>query len=129
MFATHGKYALRWSDDTKEKNNATTSYKTHQTFSIVDKKEEMARATLARIDRHSKNMSYRISSASYHTSTVDPGAMHATLFFFDAQRGFTRDSNVLGPTQGDSFVQVRDTSSTNLIGLANDINALRFGDV
>ncbi|KAJ8069680.1 hypothetical protein OCU04_000108 [Sclerotinia nivalis] len=128
VFATHNKYALRWSD-TKGKSNATTSYKIHQTFSIVDKTEEMARATLARIDLHTKNMSYKISSASYHTSTVEPEVMHATLFFFDAQRGFTRDSNVLGPTQGDSFVQVRDTSSTNLITLANDINTLRFGNI
>ncbi|KAM0166670.1 hypothetical protein ACHAQE_001190 [Botrytis cinerea] len=126
-FATHNKYALRWSD-AKGETKATASYKTHQKFSIIDKTEEMARVNLARIELHTKNMSYRVSSATYHSSTVGPEVMHATLFFFDAKRGFTLDAHVLGPTGGSSFIQTRDTASTNLKDLANQINTSRFGN-
>lgn len=42
-------------------------------------------------------MGYTIAEATFHTTVVDPNALRATLFCFDACRGFVSHAGVLGP--------------------------------
>ncbi|KLU92614.1 hypothetical protein MAPG_11559 [Magnaporthiopsis poae ATCC 64411] len=122
--ATHNEYSLRWSGSSGN-NTAEKTYKTHQMFSIVEKTEQSVRASPVHTELHTRDMSYTIPAASFHTTRVEPGVLHATLFFFDAERGFINESRVLGPVDGNAFIQHRDPAGTTPAMLAKQVDALR----
>lgn len=120
--ATHAEYALTWSDA----KGSGTAYKTHQTHSTIVNTGSLVRATHAATAVHGRNASYTIHAAAFHRTEVQPDAFHATLFFFDASRGFVEDARVLGPKNGESFTQPRDSAGVSSAALAVMVSAFRL---
>jgi hypothetical protein len=104
--ATHAFYKLSWTSEDKKSTN--TAYKTHQSSSTVVNTGKLARSTLSACASHTRDMTYTIPSAAFHTTEVPQDTLHATLFFFDASRGFEKDAGVLGPKNAESYTQFRD---------------------
>ena len=118
--ATYAKYALVWNDG----KDTGTSYKTHQVSSTVRNTGVLVRATPTDSAIHTRGTSYSISAANFHTTEVSPDTLHATLFFFDSQRGFVQDASVLGPRDTESSVQVRDPAGATPAALAGMVDAM-----
>lgn len=122
--ASHALYKLSWTGE--EKKDTGKSYKTHQSSSTVVNSGKMVHVAQSGSAIHTRNMSYTIPSASFHTTEVSPDAFHATLFFFDASRGFDKDAGIVGPKDGTSYTsprapEVEVTSKT----LANRVDIIR----
>ncbi|KAK3991251.1 hypothetical protein QBC44DRAFT_263383 [Cladorrhinum sp. PSN332] len=120
--ATHAEYDVSWND---VKGEEDTSYKTHQTYSIVKNTGKLVRVTPLRSSAHTRNISYTIPAAQIHQTEVAPDMLHATLFFFDSRRGFEKQAPVIGPKNGQSFKQLRDAGETTPAKLAAMVNSLR----
>jgi len=123
--ATHAEYALAWNDG----KNLDTTYKTHQTHSIVVNTKTLVRATPTDSAVHTRDMSYSIPEAAFHKTEVSPDILHATLFFFDSHRGFMKDARVLGPKSAESFIQLRDPADVTPAALVNVVDAVRSWDI
>jgi tetratricopeptide (TPR) repeat protein len=119
--STHATYGVAWSDG----KGQDAAYKTHQTYSIVQNTGSQVHAALATGRAHSRNMTYTIPAGAFHSTTVAPEVMHATLFFFDSHRGFAPDALVLGPRDGESFKQLRDPAGITAKMLAEKVQLLR----
>ena len=122
--ATHAKYALAWTAGTK----LDSSYKTHQTFSRVVNTGHYVLAEPGRKIVNRRDMSYTIPAAAFHSSEVEPDALHATLFLFDSSQGFVEDAPVLGPTEAPSYTQIRDTTWISFAALAALVRTARQGE-
>jgi hypothetical protein len=120
--ATHAKYSIAWKDGKTQDN----SYKTHPTSSHVENTGELVRVTTTGSSTHARDDSYSIPAAAFHSSEVAPDAFHATLFYFDASRGFSRDAPVLGPKDRESCTQLRDPAGMSAGRVAEIVQALRF---
>jgi hypothetical protein len=125
LVATHAEYALAWNDG----KNLSATFKTHQTYSIVVNTERLVRATPTDSAAHTRDMSYSIPEATFHTTEVSPDTLHATLVFFDAYRGFEKDTGVLGPKDAESFKQLRDPAGVTPATLASIADAIRSWEI
>lgn len=125
LVATHAEYALAWNDG----KNLGTTYKTHQTYSMVVNTGTLVRATPIDSAVHTRDMSYSIPAAAFHRTEVSPDILHATLFFFDSSRGFVEDARVLGPKDAESFTQLRDPAGVTPAALASTVDALRLWEL
>jgi tetratricopeptide (TPR) repeat protein len=125
LAATHAEYALAWNDG----KNLGTTYKTHQTSSIVVNTGTLVRATPTGSAVHTRDMSYSIPEAAFHTTEVSPDILHATLFFFDSHRGFVKDARVLGPKDAESISQLRDPAGVTPVALASMVDAVRSWEI
>ncbi|KAI1498581.1 hypothetical protein F5X99DRAFT_320986 [Biscogniauxia marginata] len=123
--ATHAEYALAWNDGKSLGKN----YNAHQTYSVVANTRKLAHAELKGSAVHTRNMTYSIPSAKFHTSVVAPDSIHATLFFFDSRRGFFKDAGVLGPKDGDSYTQVRTAAGITAASLAGIVQNVREWEI
>lgn len=121
--ATHAEYALAWSD--AKGADVGTTYKTHQKFSVIRNTKRLVSATPKSSSIHSNGMSYTIPAAAFHTTTVAPGILHATLFVFDAHRGFEKNAGILGPKYKESFTQQRDPDIVLPTELAKKVDTVR----
>ncbi|KAF9880410.1 hypothetical protein CkaCkLH20_02364 [Colletotrichum karsti] len=119
--ATHAGYALAWNDG----KGQNADYKTHQSYSVVQNTGKLFNAAETSTEKHVRNDTYSIAAAAFHTSEVEPGQLHATLFFFDAHRGFVKDAGVLGPRDGESYQQSRDPAGITPAELAEAVEAER----
>ncbi|KAK4125356.1 hypothetical protein N657DRAFT_570582 [Parathielavia appendiculata] len=119
--STHATYEIAWSDG----KGRDAAYKTHQTYSIVQNTGTRVRATLTSSQAHSRDMTYTVPAGAFHTTKVAPETMHATLFFFDSHRGFTRRAPVLGPPDAQSFKQFRDPAGITAKMLVERVQLLR----
>lgn len=119
--ATHAGYALSWNDG----QGRDAAYKTHQVYSTVENTGRYFRASETGSALHARNMTYTIPANSFHSSDVAPDAFHATLFFFDSERGFVQDAGVLGPKDGKAFTQVRDEATVSASALARSVGFVR----
>ncbi|KAI5997101.1 hypothetical protein EDD15DRAFT_393875 [Pisolithus albus] len=125
--ATHAVYALSWTDNNK---NTSATYKTHQTSSTVVNTKKLGRTTcMAGPSVHTRDMSYYIPSAVYHSTEVASDTLHATLFVFDSHRGFVKDAPVLGPKDSESSTQMRDPAGVTPAALAKMVEKLRQWEV
>lgn len=127
--ATHARYALSWSGKV-ERNGADTddtgtTYKTHQTASTVRNTGGYVRATPLAPATHGPGSTYTIPAAAYHWSEAPPDALHATLFYFDASRGFVKEADVLGPIDVKSHTQYRDPAGVTPAELTNKVEIVR----
>ncbi|KAK4231023.1 hypothetical protein QBC38DRAFT_382758 [Podospora fimiseda] len=120
--ASHAEYNVVWNNSGAEENS---TYKTHQTYSMVKKTDRLVRVTPLRSAAHTRNTSYIIPEVQIHRTEVAPDMLHATLFFFDSKRGFKQHAPVLGPKGGQSFKQLRDPGQTTPANLVAIVNALR----
>lgn len=123
--ATHAEYALAWNDG----KNLGTTYKTHQTYSIVVNTKRFVQATPIGSVVHTRDMSYSIPEATFHSTEVSNEILHATLFFFDSKRGFVKNAPVLGPKDIESFTQLRDPAGVTPAALASMTDAVRSWEV
>ncbi|KAF7596112.1 hypothetical protein BBP40_003374 [Aspergillus hancockii] len=123
--ATHAEYRLAWQD----KTDTGESYKTHQISSTIMNTGNLVRVTATGSRLHTRNMSYSIPAAAFHRTEVSPDALHATLFFFDASRGFVKNAPVLGPKALDSSTQLRDPGGITPAALATMVDAVRSWEI
>ncbi|KIK17831.1 hypothetical protein PISMIDRAFT_684887 [Pisolithus microcarpus 441] len=124
--ATHAMYGLSWADG----KNTSAVYKTHQTSSTVVNTGKLGRTTCtAGPTVHTRDMSYYIPSAAFHSTEVAPDILHATLFVFDSHRGFTEDAPVLGPKDTESSTQLRDPAGVTPAALANMVETMRSWEI
>lgn len=123
--ATHAEYALAWNDG----KDLGTTYKTHQTHSIVVNTETLVCATQTESAVHIRNMSYSVPEAAFHKTEVLPHIIHATLFFFDSHRGFVKDARVLGPKEAESSIQLRDPAGVTPAALASIVDTVRSWEI
>ena len=139
LSATHAEYELNWTDP----KGSDTTYKTHQTSSTIVNTGNLVCAIERSSKTHTSGVSwwnhtqylegwrgtgsvtYTIPAAHYHSSQVAPDILHATLFYFDASRGFIKDARVLGPKDGQSFVQQRDPAGITAQGLVHAVDGVR----
>ncbi|KAE8315174.1 hypothetical protein BDV41DRAFT_200098 [Aspergillus transmontanensis] len=119
--ATHAEYKLVWQDA----KGTDKSYKTHQISSTIENTGNLVQVTARASELHLRNMSYSIPAAAFHSTEVAPDTLHATLFFFDASRGFVKDAPVLGPKDLDSSTQQRDPGGVTPAALATMVDAVR----
>ncbi|TDZ30500.1 hypothetical protein C8035_v002859 [Colletotrichum spinosum] len=119
--ATHAGYALAWNDG----KGQTATYKTHQSYSIVKNTGRLFRAEEVLTEKHVRDSTYTVPPAAFHATEVAPDALHATLFYFDASRGFVKDAGVLGPRDGESYTQFRDPAGVTPCELAEAVESIR----
>lgn len=121
--ATHAEYALAWSDGNGE--NKGEAYQVYQKFSTVVNTGKLVRVTPNSSEVHSRNETYVVPSGRLHSSKIDSDALHATLFFFDASRGFQQYAPVLGPVNGPPHVQHRDPAGITTSSLVRMVESVR----
>lgn len=119
--ATHAEYSLAWTDG----QTTSSAYKTHQTASTVANAHRYAQIELAATRTHSTGMYYTIPAGNFHRTKVAPATLHATLFFFDASRGFEKDAPVLGPKDGTSYTHVREDPKMTALELVRLVDYMR----
>ena len=120
--ATHAEYALVRNDG----KATSTSYKTHQVSLTVKNTHKFVCAKPIRSDIHTRDDTYTIPAATFHTTEVEPDELHATLFYFDSHRGLEPNARrVLGPKDGEHSTQIRDPNGLNAEILAETTNVLR----
>ncbi|KAK4892638.1 hypothetical protein LTR27_008914 [Elasticomyces elasticus] len=119
--ATHAKYALAWSDG----KDVGTAYKTHQLYSKIVNTGEYVCPHPGHREAHTRNMSYTVPAASFHQTVVAPESYHATLFYFDASRGFVPTAPVLGPINEESSTQLRDSAGIPSAVLVAEVETVR----
>lgn len=76
--ATHAQYALAWSDG----KDLGATYKPHQTYSVVANTRSLMCATHMNTAVYTRDVSYTIPAAAFHSTEVLPDTLYATLFFF-----------------------------------------------
>lgn len=102
-----------------------TGYQTHQMSSTIKNTGRLVRVTPVSRVPHSRDMTYSVPGGAYHRSIVPGGRLHATLFVFDAHRGYDDEAAVLGPKDGDEWVQPRDPDGITAEVLAQIVDATR----
>ena len=123
--ATHAEYALAWSDG----KNLGKSYITNQAYSKVVNTGRLVRAIPTTSAVHARDMSYSIPAATFHRTDVSPAVFHATLFFFNSHRGFVQEARVLGPSDVESSIQLRDPAAMTAATLASMVDSVRSWEV
>lgn len=82
--------------------------------------------TKAHSERSHRGQSYLVPGNAYHTTGVEDRTVLATIFFFDASRGFFKDAGVpIGPVDGTSFKQYRNPEGARLDKLVSIVEAIR----
>ncbi|KAL9024989.1 MAG: hypothetical protein Q9180_007755, partial [Flavoplaca navasiana] len=119
--ATHTEYALV-SNDGKV---TSTSYKTYQVSSTVKNTYKFVCTKPIRSGIHTRDDTYTILAATFHTTEVEPDKFYATLFYFDSYRGFEPNARVLGPKDAEFSTQIRDPNGLTAGILAETTNVLR----
>ncbi|KXT17623.1 hypothetical protein AC579_10163 [Pseudocercospora musae] len=120
--ATHCAYAIGWNDGKSQ----SSKYATHQLSSMVVNTGKLMQAKHQASTIHRRGDTYTVPAAAYHTTVVQPQGLHATLFFFDASRGFVKDAGVLGPKDWSENTQLRDPAgitSSDLVELVSRARA------
>ncbi|KAL8834868.1 MAG: hypothetical protein Q9176_007233 [Flavoplaca citrina] len=68
----------------------------------------------------------KATTATFHTTEVEPDEFHATLVYFDSHRGFEPNARrVLGPKDAEYSTQIRDPDGLTAGILAETTNVLR----
>ncbi|EHK44767.1 uncharacterized protein TrAtP1_002888 [Trichoderma atroviride] len=120
---THALYECCYAPADGKQNS--TGYQTHQMSSTIRNTGKLVRVTPVSRVPHSRDMTYSVPGGAYHRSIVPGGRLHATLFVFDAHRGYDDAAAVLGPKDGGEWVQPRDPDGITAEVLAQIVNATR----
>ncbi|KAF2029853.1 hypothetical protein EK21DRAFT_66979 [Setomelanomma holmii] len=125
--ATHAVYQVGWAgQDSKESDR---KYKVHSKSSTVTNTGRLVQVTQKQEDLHTRNMTYHIPAGVYHSSEVEPDALHATLLFFDSHRGYIHDAPVIGPISHESTTHDRKPADLSVDSVANIISDLRTWEI
>ncbi|KAI0630352.1 hypothetical protein C8Q77DRAFT_1160694 [Trametes polyzona] len=84
---------------------------------------------LADKETHGLDDSYCVPTMDYHYTEAPLHDVHATLFFFDGDLGYTHDAPILGPVGATLHPQARDPMGNSAVGLVDLAHAQRSLDV
>nr|KAK5448452.1 hypothetical protein LTR18_001540 [Exophiala xenobiotica] len=129
---TNGEYDVEPVEDIAEATHAIFALTDHRTIThrqlsttIVNTGKFMKTKNL-HFEPHTRDMSYVVPAAAFHTSQVQLSKVHATIFFFDASRGYSNDGGVsLGPKEVPKVEQNRNPGGFMANLLASVIDAVR----
>ena len=76
-------------------------------------------------EKHGRDDNYCVPAGSYHSSVIPGDEFHATLFVFDANRGYDPGAAVLGPKHGQTFEQPRDPAGWTAVELMRVVTKTR----
>ncbi|KAJ0116661.1 hypothetical protein J7T55_009811 [Diaporthe amygdali] len=96
-----------------------------QMRSTIRSTGRLVRVTPVSRELHTRDMSYSVPAGAYHQSTVSGSRMHATLFVFDAHRGYDDNAAVLGPKDGNGLAESGDADGITPQALARTVDAVR----
>ncbi|KAL8765110.1 MAG: hypothetical protein Q9209_007709 [Squamulea sp. 1 TL-2023] len=119
--ATHAEYALAWNT----RSTSSTGYETYQFSSTAKNAHRLVCAKRIQTELHTRDDTYSIPAATFHTTEVEPNVVHATLFFFDSHQGFDKDAGVLGPKDAEISHQIRDPDGLTVFSLAETVDVIR----
>lgn len=117
---------------------------THAIFELADQKvitHRDRRAKIRNTERfvnvrrpnlrpHTRDMSYVVPAETFHTSQIPLSTAHATVFLFDATRGYSARGGVsLGPKDVPELDQDRDPGNISAKFVASVIEAVRSWEV
>jgi tetratricopeptide (TPR) repeat protein len=125
--ATHAVFSVGWSDSAGV--GMGKEYQTHQKFSQIRNTGNLVRIISDVTESHSRGMTYSVPAGVLHSSEVIADTVHATLFLFDASRGFEFEAPVLGPVTGQLFTQKRETEGITTKTLVTIVDALRAWEI
>ncbi|KAK2758001.1 hypothetical protein FQN54_004407 [Arachnomyces sp. PD_36] len=118
--ATHAIYALVDQRTITHQQPSTTIENTGKFVNVKGREFET----------HTRDMSYVVPAATFHTSQVPLEKAHATIFFFDASRGYFDDGGVsLGPKDLSRVEQNRDPGGVTAAALVSIVDAVRNWEV
>jgi tetratricopeptide (TPR) repeat protein len=120
--ATHTEFNIAWNKDKSADNDRITQQSASSTMTNMG---SLVRAVPGSRRPHSRGMSYTVPAGKYHSLDVNPGELHATLFFFDSQRGFQLDAPALGPINGSILTLPRTAPGATAAQLAKTVDCLR----
>lgn len=122
--ATHAEYRVSWDDG--QGAGAGPGYKTHQVSSTVVNTHRYFRAAHLGAEAERRGMTYTVSQDEWHSSSVSPDGVFATLFVFDAHRGANKNAAILGPRDGGSFTASKKVSEGRTAeGVARSVELIR----
>ena len=113
----YAEYALKW--------DGGKGYKTHQKSSTVENTGRLRRVREGENERHTRGMFYAVEAGRFHRTFVEGRSLHATLFFFDAQKGFEREAPVLGPRDEVEYTHVREDPGIGVEELVRLVDVVR----
>ena len=114
--ATHAIYAL---------TDARTITHRDLRMTIVNT-EKYLKVKHAEYETHTRDTSYIVPAAAFHTSQIPMDKVHATIFLFDASRGFDSAGGVsLGPKNLTTVEQNRDPGGYMATALVSVVDAVR----
>ncbi|KAF2824854.1 hypothetical protein CC86DRAFT_296404 [Ophiobolus disseminans] len=125
--ATHAEYNVGWKG--KDDNKSDQAYKVHSKSSTASNTGKLVRVVPLQKETHSRNMSYCVPAGTFHSSEVEPDALHATIFFFDSSRGYVPDAAVIGPISRELFTHVRKSTDISLFDAVNLVASLRSWEI
>jgi hypothetical protein len=128
--ATDADFAVGWSGSDNDKTGeAYHDYKTHQKSSTIVNTGKLVRIVSETSEVYSRNMTYTVPAGVTHRSESKPAILHATLFLFDAYRGFEQIAPVLGPAHRASYTQQRDPVGMTAVRLVQMVDTVRSWEV
>lgn len=122
--ATHTEYGIGWSRSDAEPGRAAT-FSQQSASSTMTKTKKFVRAVAGDRRLHTRGTYYTVEAGKYHALEVGADELHATLFFFDSNRGFQLDSPALGPLEGTTGTLPREKPRATARQLAKTVDCLR----
>ena len=129
---TNGEYDVEPVEDVAKATHAIFALTDHRTIthrqlsSTIVNTGKFLKMKNLHVEPHTRDMSYVVPAAAFHTSQVQLSKVHATIFFFDASRGYSNDGGVsLGPKELPRVEQNRDPGGFMADLLASVVDAVR----
>jgi tetratricopeptide (TPR) repeat protein len=122
--ATHTEFNIAWNKD-KSKAGEKGALSQQSASSTMTNTKNFVRAISGERRVHSRGTNYTVPAGKYHTLDVGSDELHATIFFFDARRGFQLESPALGPLDGSSLILPRAPPAATASQLAKTVHCLR----
>ncbi|USP73294.1 hypothetical protein yc1106_00568 [Curvularia clavata] len=122
---THAAYECCYMSESGHQSAGASGYQTFQLTSTIRNTGRFLRVKPLNQLSHSRDMTYSVPGGAYHRSLVAGNKLHATIFVFDSQRGYDDNAAVLGPKDGDEWVQPRDPADLTAVVLAQIVDAAR----
>ncbi|KAF2121328.1 hypothetical protein BDV96DRAFT_594538 [Lophiotrema nucula] len=121
--ASYSEFTVGWADPTSTSHNS--SYRAHPKSSALADTGRLIRTTPFAPTENRRNGSYIVPAGVFHRTEVADDTLTATIFFFDAKRGFQSVAPVLGPVGMEPLPHQRDVVTTTSSDLADIVDATR----
>lgn len=123
--ATNAIYRL----DTATNKTLTSGMKEELSGSVIYNTGKKVVVEKAHRHRYDRGKSYVVPENVFHTTGLESKTILATIFFFDAARGFSEEAGVpIGPLDGTEFTQYRNPEGTQSEVLVKIVDIARRWD-